>query len=115
MAQVLDSSEDVAWWLRNDPVQFSIWSRIGRHAPDFLVALATDPARFLFVEVKGSHLWGRNSDAHLKASDLRQRCAAGNLTLNRDAFQSSLILAHVLPRATGPMDLLRLNALDGVL
>lgn len=53
LGQLLDATDAVKWWLRNDPKVVSVQTASGTHAPDFIVR--TNSGVHL-VELKGSQL-----------------------------------------------------------
>ena len=69
VATILDRSETVEWWLRNDPPVLRIPTPIGYFEPDFVYRSLQKGAWVLeIVEVKGSIFWdGEGSEARLKA------------------------------------------------
>jgi hypothetical protein len=72
IARLLDRTNDVEWWLRNDPVRLRVPSTLGEYRPDFLVRTAASSRLgqgYLLVEAKGDHLWSSPlSDARVRAT-----------------------------------------------
>lgn len=70
-ACLLDSSETVEWWLRNDPPIFRIATPAGSFEPDFIYRRTGDGLAIL--EIKGDIFWdAEGSIARIKS---RSACA----------------------------------------
>lgn len=67
LAWLLDTSEGVHWWFRNDPKRLTILTPAGGFSPDFIVALKS--GQLHLIEVKGSLYWAPpDSEARVKAA-----------------------------------------------
>jgi len=76
VAQVLDRSEEIEWWVRNLRQILRIATPIGMYAPDYLFLLKAGDLSVL-LEVKGEFLAaGERSDAAVKAGAAEEWCQA---------------------------------------
>jgi hypothetical protein len=69
-ATLLDTSQAIIWWLRNDPPVIRIPSPLGWFEPDFVyLAARGKDAIYGLLEVKGEVFWdGEGSEARVKAA-----------------------------------------------
>ena len=67
LAWMLDHSDEVEWWVRNEPRRFRIPTPAGLFFPDFMVLLKSGTV--CIVEVKGSTYWNPpESEPRIKAA-----------------------------------------------
>jgi hypothetical protein len=106
-ACLLDDAAGVEWWLRNDPVLFTIPTPVGNFEPDFLYRLqrSSGNAAMGILEIKGEIFWdGEGSMARIKADTacewvraLRQTDATPDwqfaVVLEQDAFEANSLQA----------------------
>jgi hypothetical protein len=83
LAWLVDHSDEVDWWFRNQPRRFRIPTPTGEYSPDFFVRLRDGSD--LIVEVKGSIYWqAPESDSRIKARAAAAwadaQCALGDRT-----------------------------------
>ena len=75
VARILDSSESVEWWARNDPAQLRLNSPIGAFEPEFVLCLEEAPGTIVVLEVKQDGLWTpEDSDARVKSRAAQAWC-----------------------------------------
>jgi hypothetical protein len=78
VACILDASQGVLWWLRNDPPLLRIGTPAGFYEPDFVYQKTPQERSVMGVlEVKGGIFWGEpGSDARIKSEAAIQWTAA---------------------------------------
>jgi hypothetical protein len=115
-AVLLDSTEQVEWWLRNDPPLLRIPTPVGYFEPDFIYRIRRpDGASMCVLEIKGEVFWdGEGSVPRIKAAAayawVTAICACGAAehwefaaVLEQDACDAQTLqgmLANVLQRAS---------------
>lgn len=106
-ACLLDDAAGVEWWLRNDPVLFTIPTPAGNFEPDFLFRLQRSSGKSAMgiLEIKGEIFWdGEGSMARIKSETacewvraLGQADATRDwqfaVVLEQDAFEANSLQA----------------------
>jgi hypothetical protein len=93
-AGILDQTEGINWWLRNDPASLRIPTPAGNFEPDF-VYLRKEGSNEVFgiVEVKGGIFWnGPGSLARIKASAAAAWVQVVNSAAGAVAWEFAVIL-----------------------
>jgi hypothetical protein len=94
VANILDNSRTVEWWVRNDPAILRIPTPIGAFEPDFLYKLAGENNHDTFgiIEVKGGVFWnGPDSDPRLKSAAAMRWILQLNLSASDSSWQFAIV------------------------
>lgn len=93
VADILDSAQQIDWWLRNDPPILRLPTPIGYFEPDFLYRLSDGTDGLL--EVKGDIFWdGPGSDARIKGEAGCAWCSAVTSAKSEHAWEFLEVLEH---------------------
>ena len=101
-ACLLDVSDTVDWWLRNDPADFKIPTPAGAFEPDFLYSFSRDGQhRMGILEVKGNIFWnGEGSIARIKSSSACAWVRAVEKSAHQQKWSYALVLDQDAREAT---------------
>jgi hypothetical protein len=112
-AQVLDRTESVAWWARNDPAVLVIPTPVGGFEPDFLyLRKKSELAVCGVLEVKGDFLWkSPQQPDRIKAEAARQWVKKANEISFWEQWEITVVGDQEAKTATVLGDLLSVSLL----